>query len=345
MRSIFSCAAGLALAISMAPVASAQTIETISVSADGKTVLVGGSNRTVYSVDADSLEVTDRRYVSELVRQIVHGANGDLVFFRDDADNLNAYNAGDMSFAWAARDVDEMTYDAESDTLAVLDEHYKDDSVRLLAAANGEQTQRIVMGKLKSDIIALTPGAGKALILTGYTKSDKEEKTEEPADLTKLQQADHKQMTDGYVSNVVTVDFGAGTFETAETPYRVSYPKSVRMQDDKIMILRTNRDSMMLGGDGSGGLIDLGEDYFNFSGIDAKGETYILTNGVEIRFVPVDGGAAQGLLSAERLRGGPAEWVTAMAEAPDGTLYFGTNAYRLLRVSPSRGKVDVMAVY
>ncbi|MGP6087210.1 hypothetical protein [Antarctobacter jejuensis] len=345
MRSFITCVLGLAAATLLTPAVQAQSIETISVSADGKTVLVGGSNRTVYTVDADTLEVTDRRYVSELVRQIVHGANGELVYFRDDADNLNAYKTADMSFAWSARDVDEMVYDAQSDTLAVLDEHYKDDSVRLLSAANGEQTQRIVMGKLKSDMIALAPGAGKALILTGYTKSDLEEKQEQPADLTKLQEADFKQKTDGYISNVVTVDFGAGTFETAETPYRVSYPKAVRMSGDQMMILRTNRDSMTLGADGSGALIDLGEDYFNFSGIDAKGETYILTNGVEIRFVPVAGGAAQGLLSAERLRGGPAEWVTAMGEAPDGTLYFGTNAYRLLRVNAARGKIDVLPVY
>lgn len=345
MRSIFSCTLGLAVSVLLAPAVQAQAIETISVSADGKTVLVGGSNRTVYSVDAETLEVTNRRYVSELVRQIIHGANGDLVFFRDDADNLNAFNTSDMSFAWAARDVDEMVYDAGSNTLAVLDEHYKDDSVRLLSATDGEQKQRIVMGKLKSDMIALAPGAGKALIVTGYTKTDKEEKQEEPDNLTKLEKADFKQKTDGYVSTVVTVDFGAGSFETAETPYRVSYPKAVRMAGDQIMILRTNRDSMLLGSDGSGALIDLGEDYFNFSGIDAKGETYILTNGVEIRFVPVDGGAAQGLLSAERLRGGPAEWVTAMGEAADGTLYFGTNAYRLMKVSPSRGKIDVMEVY
>lgn len=345
MNAFLKSAAALAVSALVAPAVSAQSIETISVSADGTSVLVGGSNRTIYTVDAATMEVTGRRYVSELVRQIEHGARGELVFFRDDADNLNAYYTGDMSFAWGVRDVDEMVYDPVSHQIAVLDEHYKDDSVRLLAAASGEQKQRIVMGKMKSDMIALAPGAEKALILTGYTKSDAEEKRDMPEDLTKLQEADFKQKTDGYVSNVISVDFMNGSYETAETGYRVSYPKAVRLWDDRMMILRTNRDSMVLAGDGSGELIDLGDDFFNFSGIDAKGETYILAKGVEIRFVPVDGGAAQGLLSAEKLRGGPAEWVTAMAEAPDGTLYFGTNAYRLLRVSASRGKIDVMPVY
>ena len=47
MRSIVSCALGLAVSAVLAPAVHAQSIETISVSTDGKTVLVGGSNRTV----------------------------------------------------------------------------------------------------------------------------------------------------------------------------------------------------------------------------------------------------------------------------------------------------------
>ncbi|WP_305969383.1 MULTISPECIES: hypothetical protein [unclassified Mameliella] len=345
MRSLISLAAAAAVSGIAATFAQAQSIETISVSPDGQTVLVGGTNRTVYSLSAETLEVTDRRYVSELVRQIVHGADGELVFFRDDADTLTAYKTADMSFAWKASDVDNMAYDPRAGAIAVLDQHYKDDSVSLLFAATGEQMARVAMGKIKSNLIALAPGADKALILTNYAKSDAEEKADEPDDLSKLQKADFKQLHDGYVSNVVTVDFGTGAFEMSETPYRVSYPKAVRMAGDRMMILRTNMDSMMLAPDGSGELIDLGEDYFNYADIDAKGETYILTKGVDLRFVPVAQDGPEGLLKGERLRGGPAEWITAMAEAPDGTLYFGTNAYRLLKVGPDRGKIEIVPVY
>ncbi|WP_323769463.1 WD40 repeat domain-containing protein [Antarctobacter sp.] len=345
MRSIFSFAAALALAGFSAGAAHAQTIETISVSPDGKTVLVGGSNRTVYTISAETMEVTGRRYVPQLVRQIVHGAIGEMVFFRDDADVLTAYKVDGMTEAWQVSDVDDMVYDAPSRVIAALDKHFKDDSVRLLQASTGEQLARVAMGKIKADLIALEPGAGKALILTGYTKTDAEQKQDEPTDLTKLQKADFKQKTDGYVSNVVTVDFVAGSFEMAETGYRVSYPKAVRLDGDKMMVLRTNMDSMLLGPDGTGELIDLGEDYFNHAGIDAKGESYILSKGVELRFVPVNGEGAEGLLKGDRLRGGPAEWITAMTEASDGTLYFGTNAYRLLKVGPTRGKIEIMPIY
>lgn len=345
MRSIFSFAAALALAGFSAGAAQSQSIETISVSSDGKTVLVGGSNRTVYTISADSMEVTGRRYVPHLVRQIVHGAIGELVFFRDDADVVTAYKVDGMTEAWSVSDVDDMAYDAQTRVIAALDQHFKDDSVRLLQASTGEQLARVAMGKIKANLIALEPGAGKALILTGYTKTDAEQKQDEPEDLTKLQKADFKQMTDGYVSNVVTVDFVSGSFEMAETPYRVSYPKAVRVSDGKMMILRTNVDSMMLGPDGTGALIDLGEDYFNHAGIDAKGENYILAKSVELRFMPVSGEGAEGVLKGDHLRGGPAEWVTAMTEAADGTLYFGTNAYRLLRVGPTRGKIEIMPVF
>lgn len=345
MRFLFSFAAGLAFAGFCTGAVSAQSIETLSVSPDGQTVLVGGTNRTVYTISAATLEVTGRRYVPHLVRQILHGANGEFVFFRDDADVLTAYKADGMAEVWRISDVDSMAYDAERRVIVALDQHYKDDSVRLLQASTGEQMARVALGKIKSNLIALAPGADKALILTGYTKTDAEQKQDEPDDLTKLQKAEFKQKTDGYVSTVVSVDFDTGSFETAETSYRVSYPKAVRMADGKLMVLRTNVDSMILGPDGSGALIDLGEEYFNHAAIDSKGDTYILSKGVELRFVPVSGAGAEGVLKGEKLRGGPAEWITAMAEGADGTLYFGTNAYRLLKVGPSRGKIEIMPIY
>jgi hypothetical protein len=33
-----------------------------------------------------------------------------------------------------------------------------------------------------------------------------------------------------------------------------------------------------------------------------------------------------------------------MAEGADGTLYFGTNAYRLLKVPPARDRVEAMII-
>ncbi len=334
----------LAGLILVAGMSHAQGIEGLSVSPDGQTVVLSGLNRVVYTVGAESLEVTDRRYIPEMVRQIIHSDDGAMIFMRDDEENLIAYGA-DMTRIWSVEGADEVVYDAENGVLAVLDEHWKDDALRLIDAADGSQKARVALGKIKSDMLALGPDGKSALILTQSSKSDSESKLDEPADMTKLQKAEFKQKTDGYVSSVITVDFDLGEFTTTQSHYRVSYPHQVRMLDDKMMILRSNVDSALVGADGSATLIDLGEDYFNAAMIDDAGKTFVLTNGVDLRFVPVDGGAAQGLLTAQRLPGGPAEWVTATAEGKDGTLYFGTNAYRLFKVAPDRGSVQAVAVY
>lgn len=336
-------AALCAVAALCAP-AGAQQIETISVAPDGATVLVGGSNRTVYTIDAAAMTVTGRRYVPALVRQIFHGAEGALVYFRDDAKRLTAHRTADMSEAWSVGEADAAVYAPAEGRIALLDRHYKDDAVTLVDAATGGQLARVAMGKQKADLIALRPGAAAALVFTGAEKTEGEEAGAEPADLTKLQQADFKQRHDGYASQVIEVDFEQGGFAAVATPYRISYPKQVAMQSGRMMILRGVTDSLLVGADGAAELIDLGEDYFNHAGIDRAGETFILTNGVDLRFRPVAGGAAEGLLSAERLRGGPTEWVTAMAEGADGTLYFGTNAYRLLKVPPARDRVEAMII-
>ncbi|MGH1412695.1 MAG: hypothetical protein ACRBB0_04325 [Pelagimonas sp.] len=323
----------------------AQGIESMSVSPDGQTVLISAANRVVYTVGADTLEVSSRRYIPEMVRQIIHSDDGALVYLRDEEEQLIAYNSADMAQVWRIEGADEVVYDGVNGVLAVLDEHWKDDSIRLVAADTGNQMTRVALGKIKSDMLALGPDAKSALILTQSSKSDVETSQEQPADLNKLQKAEFKQKTDGYVSTVITVDFDLGEFTTSESHYRVSYPHQVRMMGDKMMVLRSNIDSALVGADGSAKLIDLGEDYFNAAMVDNAGKTFVLTNGVDLRFVPVDGGSAEGLLTAQRLPGGPAEWVTATAEGKDGTLYFGTNASRLFKVSADRGSVQAVAVY
>lgn len=325
--------------------AQAQSIEGLSVSPDGKTVLMSGTNRVVYSVSTDTMEVTDRRYVPQMVRQIIHSDDGSMVYLRDNDKRLIAYNTADMSEAWRTEDADEVVYAPEQGTLAILDEHWKDDSIRLVAADSGSQTARIALGKMKTDMFALGPDGRSALILTQSSKSDAEVKKDEPADMTKLQKADFKQRTDGYVSQVIAVDFDLGEFTQAESHYRVSFPHDVNMVDGKLLILRSNLDSAIVGSDGSADLIDLGKDHFNSAMLDKAGTTYILTRGTDLRFVPVGGGAAEGLLSVQRLRGGPAEWVTAITEGKDGTLYFATNAYRLIKVPADRGSAQVVSVY
>ncbi len=78
---------------------SAQGIEGLSVSPDGQTILMSGTNRVVYTVSADLLEVSNRLYVPEMVRQIIHSDDGNLVFLRDDEERLIAYKTADMSQA------------------------------------------------------------------------------------------------------------------------------------------------------------------------------------------------------------------------------------------------------
>jgi hypothetical protein len=194
--------------------------------------------------------------------------------------------------------------------------------------------------------MAVSDDAARAVVLSRYQRSDTEESKNPPSDMKGFEKHHFRQQHDGYTTNVMEVDLGAGSFDSSETWYRTSYPSVTRFVGEKALFLGDAQDSALIAPGGEAEMLDLGEDYFSMATLTRDGTEVVQTNGAEVRFRPLDPSAAGNapVLDAGRA-GGPAERATAMAEAEDGTLYIATSAYRILKVAPDRSSITAHPVY
>ncbi len=325
----------------------AQMITAVSHSPAGDALLVAGDNRVLYTLDPATLQVTDRLHVPGLIRWLGHSADGQTLFLRTDDRVFEARSAGSFKLRYKVEDIAEVAHARDANRIALMENGYKGGVVHLLQAENGKAMIRVELPDIKTDVIALDPGGRRALILTKSAKSEAEPKETPPGDLRGHAKYVFQQEKDGYVSTVVDLDLQSGDFKTADTFYRVSFPAQITMIGDRALVVKSRHDSAWIGPDGSAQLIDMGEDYVASARISADGETVMLMSGTEVAFHALGGAAAGALLREARADkiAGPAERVTAFDEAADGTVYFGTSAYRLWKIAPGATEIEAVAVY
>ena len=347
MRMTFFAGLGFAVMGAMAQMAQAQEIHTLAISPDGATLLVAGSNRVIYTVDAASLGVSDRRYFPEKVRWATYSSDGETVFLRTDDRKFSARSAGSFKERFGAEQIVAVSYSPESGRIALLENNYKGGVLHVLAAGSGKRMMTMEFPELRTDDVALAADGNSALLLTNYETSDAEEKAQPGSDLKGYAKNLFRQQHDGYISKVVRADLNAGSFDVADTWYRIGTPSEVRMMGDRMALVGSVSDTGLVQADGSAELMDLGEKYVSYARISNDGSKMLLTNNLEIRIHAIDGtGIAEVGRTVEATRQpGPAERVTAVAEAADGTLYLGTSAYRVIRIGADGSNLTVAAIY
>src|SRR5215207_9445246 len=68
-------------------------LEAVAVSPDGKRLAVGGQNRVVYLLDADTLAVQRRVWLGARVGRLSFSGDGKRLLAEDEADNLHLLDA------------------------------------------------------------------------------------------------------------------------------------------------------------------------------------------------------------------------------------------------------------
>lgn len=331
----------------LAGAATAQVMPAVAVSPDGATVIAAGDNRVVYSLNAETLEVEGRRYVPGLVRWLDFSADGKMVFLRTDNRVFTARASNSFKTLYSVDDIYAVSYAPDADRIALLESNYDGGVLHVLVASTGDTVNRIEFPKIKTEHVALSPDGQSAILLTQSSKSDDEPSESPGSDLKGYDRYLFRQQHDGYVSQVVDVSIGSGEWTASETWYRVSFPGQVRYLDGRMAVVNGTGDTALVSADGTVDLINLGSGYVAAARISDDGASIVLTGGPEIGLHPLANhasGEAEQKLDAGRLDG-PAERVTAMDEAADGSLYMVTSGYRLWKLAPGAVEVQAKPVY
>lgn len=338
----------VSLVLGICTSATAQVMPAVAVSPDGTTVLAAGDNRVVYTLNAETLAVDGRRYVAGLVRWLDYSADGRLIFVRTDNNIFTARAARSFKTAYAVEDISAVSYAPQADRIALLESNYDGGVLHVLVASTGEMVNRVEFPEIRTNYVALADDGASALLLTQSDRSDDEPKENPASELKGYDRYLFRQQNDGYTSQVVSVSVESGEWTLSDTFYRVSFPGQVRMLDGRMAIINGPGDSALVSADGSTDLLNLGSGYIAFGRISDAGSDVVLTGGTDIAVHSLDGAVAAETASHEletaRLDG-PAERVTAIDEAADGTLYMVTSGYRIWKVAPGALEADTKPVY
>ena len=340
-------AMGLAAAMLVPQAGMAHEIEALTISPDGGTLLVAGDNRVLYRLATADMSVSERRYIPEQIKWISYSEDGDTVFLRTNDGTFQAVNSGSFKVKFSADDVDAVSYAPAARRIALLDANYKGGILTVLAATSGKQMSKLEMPDIRTTDVALSADGNSAILLTSSKSSDAEEKVQPGSDLKGYPKYVFRQEHDGYISQVVSADLKAGSFEVADTYFRVSQPKYVQMMGDAMTLVNGVTDSAMIAPDGSAKMMDMGENYVGHSRISNDGTEIIMSTNRDVRFHPFSNGVA-GEMTREVKGddiGGPSERVTAITEGTDGTIYLGTSAYRIWKIAPGSDTIEAATVY
>lgn len=336
------------IAACSATLVQAQEITSVAVSPDGTTIKAAGTNRVVYTVDAETMQITDRHYHPGKVEEIQYTPDGRRIIMRMDNEMVRVVSARSLKNLYEISDVDEMSLSADGSRLALLENSYKGGILSLVNAANGKPISRIEFPEIRTRVVGLSADGSKAIVLSqGDNDGDLEPKESTPSDLDDYAEDLFKQQHDGYVSKVIAVDFSDDSHTVNQTFFRSSFPFAVGMVGDKLAVTNGTQDSALIAADGSTELMNFGDLYLSNAMLSADASTVMMNNGSTFMVHGLDGsviGAEQRKIEGPRIDG-PGEWITAMDEAADGTIYVATSAYRLWKIAPDASEPEVIPVY
>lgn len=345
MRRMLS--AGLsALLLSIAAPAIADTpaggIGGVAVNPANDTVLVAGDTRTIYVLDRATLEVTNRVYVGTTIVWMTYNADGSLVFTRDTDGTLEARDAASLQRKWTVDRTEGVDYAPISNQLVYIKRDSKNGVLTLLNAADFTEINKIDLGEMSPNHVAMSPEGLRAVVISRSEKRESEEKDRASSDLKGIVRSKFNQEHDQRGAKIVTVDLLLGNAEAVESWYKSDNIKDMRVSPTEAFVLSYTNEMARIAADGSAEIIDSGARNHYGAGMTPGMDAIVSGSLKSITLKPLDSDAAQ-VFKLDDLPGWP-EYVIRFTNTPDGKILAGTTAYRIIELDPAAGAVKAMPV-
>ncbi len=319
----------------------------IAVSPDGNTVLAAGDNRVLYVLDAKTLKVTNKVWTGVNPLAIHYSADGTTFVLHDSKEYLRFYDARNFALKSKVVGVYKIAVAEQADILIAAG-RVKGRGAAATTPLRGYAlaTGKPVLDKLVN-VAILTLGvdadAKRIFAITQSYKSDTEVKKRAPVGLRGLERGEFVQRNDGKASELVAFDVNGNELGRFKTWYSTTGTSALISLGGKLQVISFGNvhaeftlGSMDVRMFETKNRINTG---IGYSIVLNK----LVTGGQHALTVVNLGDGQQKPYRINRLEGWP-ESFRSFAIASDGTVYGGTSAYRLVRVTPA-GRVKSTPVY
>ncbi len=310
-------------------------LEAAAASADGKLVAVGGQNRVVYLVDAESLEVAKRIWIGARIGSLAFHHAGARLAVEDENDRIRLIDVGSGKEIAIVANASRMVASPSGELIAVRDSADVTKSrIRFLSLEDLAEKGRI---DLPDYVSALTFDAtGKQLIVLSRAVIGDEKRVpvhETPRDLRGLARAEFRQMHDGFDSFLRTFEIATGKMVRQARLWYTSDSDSTLLvkSGERTYVLNRGNVCARIAERGKVELFETAQRINHGLGSSADGKL-LLTGGLaEGTYGSLDGDRRVRFEIPELP--GQAEFLSRFAIRDDGSAFAVTTAYRLVRIS------------
>ncbi len=337
----------------LAPPAAADTpknaLGALAVSPDGTTLAAAGDNRVLYLVDPATLEVRERLYIGTNPLDLFYSADGKTLALHSTDDDIILLSTETWQPTGKVEDVQLLAHAAAADALVVLGRAKKQSDgsylapLSVISLADGSVA---LSGGVAGNAAALAsrPDASGFAVLTKQVDDPDEPKEEPPAETKGFDKDIFKQQHDAKSSEIILI--GADGAETGRTKtwYGTGSTLTGIWDGEAVHFVGYSNDNLTVSAAGETVAMFEGPVSYNYGMGIAPDQTRIAVGSLRDGGVVTlaDGSSAGFKLDAEA---GWPEYFEGFTFAPDGSIYGGTSAYRLVHVAPDGTLQKVVPIY
>ncbi len=309
----------------------------IAVSPDGKTVLAAGDNRVLYVLDAKPMTVRNKIWIGVNPLSIHYSADGSAFALHDTTGTLRFYDAATLKVNNEVTGVNALAVAEKADIIFTAGRprgrgEEARTPLRGYDLATGkpvlDRTVNMAIQGLGADTDAL-----RLFAISRPLKSDSEKKQNPPSDMRGLEREMFRQKNDGKVAHLVAFDINGKELGRHTSWFSTSRSVAVISAGELLRIVSFDKYAAVFTLGSMDTRLAESKNSYNY-GIGYSVESNRLVTGglAKGTIVLLDSGKARSF-QVDRIGGWP-EYIKGFAIAADGTIYGGTSAFRLVRVSP-----------
>ncbi|QEG24149.1 PD40 domain-containing protein [Mariniblastus fucicola] len=329
----------LLLTISLATSSHAQTksaLGALAVSPDGKTLVAAGYNRVMYVCNPDDLTVNKRIYLNIVPYEAFFSSDGSsLVIFSSDK-VITIYDTA----TWKRKAEIKKTYDiaiaSKTNEMVVMHGTKYRDSKRFTPVAvydlsTGEKKCETSF-EMDGYAIGTNEDASQVIVISRARTDESEAKEKTPKELEGMERDEFEQKHDGRIADVLWLDGELKETNRYSSFYSDSGNNVCLIKDHVATFIVYRNRCATLSPDGDIKLFRTGTSYNYGIGVSPDGKT-LASGGLATGMVMDIDKKTSISFDHPRLPGFP-EYFYGFAFGADGTIYGGTSAWRIIKISP-----------
>ncbi len=308
----------------------------LAVSPDNSMLIAAGYNRVMYVCDPADMSVKNRIYLGIIPYEVFFSKDGgSLVMFSSDR-MIHVYDTSTWKRKADIQSTSDIAVAPDSDEMVVMHGTKYSGGARLTPVAVYDmatgQKKREATFEFEGSAIGTNSDGTQFAVLSRAKNDETEKKEKTPKEMSGAEKDEFELKHDGRTSEVLWLDKDLKETNRNKTWYSDYGTNQMLIKDGVAHYIVYRNRCGMFTPEGETSLFKTGTPYNYGIGISSDGKTI------------ASGGLSTGMLmnmetktsisfKHSRLQGFP-EYFYGFTFGPDGTIYGGTNAWRIIKVSP-----------